>query len=186
MRGIVEDLLALARADAGAREIEREPVRLDRVVAASCDEHAALAESRGIRLERDLEPGVIATGSPRFLARAVSNLLSNAIKFTPDGGTVTARVAGGPDGAEVSVSDTGPGIPPEHRARVFERFFRVGEGRDPAEGAGLGLSIVSWVVRQHGGTVSVDEAPGGGAAFRIRLPARPEPAGVQDPARSGV
>ena len=186
MRGIVEDLLALARADAAATEMEREPVRLDRVLDSVCDEHGALAEARGIRLVREVEPGVLATGSGRFLARAVANLLSNAIKFTPDGGTVTARLAEGPGGAEISVSDTGPGIPPAQRERVFERFYRVGEGRDPAEGAGLGLAIVSWVVREHGGTVTVDGAPGEGATFRIRLPAGPRPAPVQDPARSGV
>jgi signal transduction histidine kinase len=176
MKGIAENLLALARADAGAEAVERAPVRLDEVLGAALDEQAPLADAKGVRLVRDLGGPAVVEGSRRQLALLAGNLLSNAIKFAPEGGEVAVRLAAGGGLAEAVVSDNGPGIPPEHRERVFDRFHRVRGGSDPSEGAGLGLSIAAWVAKGHGGTIAVEERPGGGALLRVRLPlAAPRP-----------
>ena len=102
------------------------------------------------------------------LTRAVSNLLTNAVKFTPEKGTIHVAVGAG----SVTVSDSGPGIPAEERARVFDRFWRAPSSRG-LPGSGLGLSIVAQVVDEFGGTVTVDEDPTlGGARFTMTFPTR--------------
>jgi heavy metal sensor kinase len=170
MKGIVDNLLALARSDSLPEEIEKEPVPLGGVLAALCEEFRPLAEEKSVRLVVEADAEAAVAGNRRLLAQMAGNLLSNAVKFTPEGGTVTARVAVEGDDAVLSVADTGPGIPEEHRARVFERFFRVGDGRHPSEGAGLGLAICAWIARMHGGTIAAGGSAEGGAAIRVRLP----------------
>jgi signal transduction histidine kinase len=113
------------------------------------------------------------------LKQVVTNLLVNAIKYTPDGGQVTLRVywsaAGATDSilarrsAVVEVSDTGPGIAPEHRTQVFQRGFRVG-AVPGVEGEGIGLSVVEEIVTQHGGSISIGGEVGRGSVFTVRLP----------------
>jgi two-component system OmpR family sensor kinase len=99
------------------------------------------------------------------------NLVANALTHTPAGTPVTVRVSTDTDAACVEIADSGPGIVAEDRDRVFERFFRADASRTRASGgSGLGLSIVSALVSAHGGTVAVDETPGGGATFTVRLP----------------
>jgi signal transduction histidine kinase len=119
----------------------------------------------------DLAP---AAATPLLLAdsgrlkQALLNLLANAVQVSPEGSRVEVAVARDGDGAAVSVRDHGPGVPPEDRRRIFEPF-RTGR----AGGTGLGLTVVDRVAASHGGSVEVEEAPGGGALFRLRLPARP-------------
>jgi len=99
------------------------------------------------------------------------NLLDNSVKYTPSGGAIeiSVRAAGGQ--AEVTVSDTGPGIPPEHLPHIFDRFYRVDKARTRAEGgAGLGLSIGRWIAEAHGGTLRVESARGQGSKFTLSLP----------------
>jgi len=170
MKEITENLLALARADAAAEGMERGPVPLDEVLSGVCDEFQGLAREKGVRVEREVAPGVRVLGDRRHLAQMSGNLLSNAVKFTPSGGSVSVRLAARGEEAEVLVADTGPGVPEEHRTRVFDRFYRVHGGRDREEGAGLGLAIVDRIVRAHGGSVAVAGREGGGAEFRVRLP----------------
>jgi signal transduction histidine kinase len=172
MKEIVENLLVLARADASAEVLAREPVALGEVLSAACDEIQTLAQEKGVRVLREIAP-VRLEGDPKYLAQLASNLLVNAVKFTPAGGAVTARLEAASGTAELSVSDTGPGIPPEHLSHVRERFYRVREGRDASEGAGLGLAIVDWVARRHGGELLVESLPGEGSRFRVRLPLAP-------------
>jgi signal transduction histidine kinase len=102
------------------------------------------------------------------------NLLDNALRVTPGGGEVVGGASGGGDGMEVElwVSDTGPGISPEDRARLFDRFWQV--SRKDKGGAGLGLSIVEGIVEAHGGRVWVDTEEGGGSTFRVVVPPGPE------------
>jgi len=183
MKEITENLLHLARADSAPDRIERGQVLLDEVLAAACEEFLPLARAKDVRIERELAEGVRVAGDGRLLVQMTGNLLSNAVRFTPPGGVVSVRLTAEGACAEVSIADTGPGIPEGHRGRVFERFYRVQEGRDPAEGAGLGLAIVDRIVRAHGGSVSVGERAGGGAAIRVRLPLdRGPPPGTDPPA----
>jgi len=111
----------------------------------------------------ELEPTLV-EGVPDRLGRAVDNLLDNAAKYNADGAVVEVRLRDG----ELTVRDHGPGIPAEERPHVFDRFYRGSTARD-RPGSGLGLAIVRQVVETHGGTISVAEAPGGGALFSLRL-----------------
>jgi signal transduction histidine kinase len=133
------------------------------------------AESGGVTLRCDLpDAAVIVRGDLPALEQAIRNLADNGVKYTPSGGVVTIRVGVVHGWAQVDVEDTGPGIPAEHRERVFERFYRVDKARSRAVGGtGLGLAIVKHVALAHGGSVSVTAASGGGSCFRIRLPLEP-------------
>jgi signal transduction histidine kinase len=106
------------------------------------------------------------------LERLVSNLLGNAIKYTPAGGRVVARLCGEAGWANFTVEDTGVGISPDHLPHIFDRFYRV-PSADPEKGLGLGLSFVSWIVKAHGGVVTVESEPGKGTRFTVALPAGP-------------
>lgn len=165
MSTLVEDLLLLARLDAG-RPLERAPVDLTRmVVEAVGDAHVAGPEHR---YELDLpEEPVTVTGDASRLAQVLANLLANARTHTPPGTHV--RVALTP-GARLTVTDDGPGIPPDLLPRIFERFARGSESRSRRHGStGLGLAIVDAVVAAHGGTVGVMSRPGA-TAFTVTLP----------------
>ena len=124
--------------------------------------------------EVDTQPWHV-VGESAALERAVTNLLDNAAKWGPAGGTVTVRLADG----VLTVDDQGPGIPENARERVFDRFWRAEESRS-MPGSGLGLSIVRQVVERHAGTVTAEEAPGGGARLRMQLPGHPWPEGKPD------
>ena len=174
--GIVGDLLDLARAETGALEVVRVPVELGAVVRGAVEDHRGAAETAGHRIEVRLEadPLRVETDAAR-VRQVLGNLLSNAVKYTPAPGCVTvwARLAGedGARRAEVTVCDTGPGIPPEEREEVFAEFHRLHGGE--VQGHGLGLAISRRVARLLGGDVAVGDAPGGGAAFTLWLPLDP-------------
>jgi signal transduction histidine kinase len=115
-----------------------------------------------------------AAASPERAARIVLGLVENAIKFSPPGGVITLCAAVEGDGLVVTLADQGPGVPPELREAVFDRYFTAaGEGGAGARGTGLGLAIVQSLVTGAGGRIAVDDAPGGGARFRFVLPAAP-------------
>jgi two-component system OmpR family sensor kinase len=108
---------------------------------------------------------------PVILRQALVNLIDNAVKYTPVKGDVRIHVTDDERDALIEVQDSGPGVPPEHRKRIFERFYRVDKARTRAEGGtGLGLSIAEWAVAAHGGTIEVQFEPGPGSIFRIRFP----------------
>ena len=171
MSRLVADLLLLARADAG-RKGSRKPVDLAEIVREAAAEAGPLAGER--TMELDLPPNGAAQldGAPDDLHRLALNLIENALLHTPVDATIRASVRAANGGVELEVSDDGPGILPELRERVFDRFSRGGSDVTPAfSGSGLGLSIVRAVADAHGGTVTLDEPPGGGARFTVRLPA---------------
>jgi heavy metal sensor kinase len=170
MRHITENLLTLARMDASSDGLEREELSPGDVLSPMCEEFRTLAGEKGIRIDCEIQDGVRVHGDPQHLGQLAQNLISNALKYTPAGGRVSVRVGAVNGEAVLSVSDSGPGIPAEHRARIFDRFYRIQEGKDRREGAGLGLAIVNWVVRAHGGSISVDSSPEGGAVFKVGLP----------------
>ncbi|MEW2358919.1 HAMP domain-containing sensor histidine kinase [Spirillospora sp. NPDC029432] len=160
LSSLVGDLLELARPEEA--EPARETVALHDVAARAVER--ARLRGPGLAIEADIEPWYV-TGDPASLERAVVNLLDNAVKFSPPGGAVRVRLAGG----ELTVRDHGPGIPGEDLPHVFERFWRSPSARS-LPGSGLGLSIVARVVTEAGGEVRLDPAPGGGTLARVRLP----------------
>ncbi|MEV5279627.1 HAMP domain-containing sensor histidine kinase [Streptomyces sp. NPDC051994] len=169
MTGLVDDLLLLARLDAG-RPLARQPVDLTRIALDAIGD--AQAASPGHRWLLDLpEEPVTVTGDEHRLHQVVANLLANARTHTPPGTEVTLGLAEIPSGAtELSVTDTGPGISEELLPEVFQRFTRADHNRARAAGGtGLGLAIVSAVVQAHGGTVDVASRPGR-TVFRVILP----------------
>jgi two-component system OmpR family sensor kinase len=164
---LVEDLLLLARLDEG-RPLEREPVDLASVVAEAVETARTLEPDRPIALEA--VPAVV-TGDRDRLRQIVDNLLANVRAHTPEGAPVSVTVSRTNGTAEIAVADSGPGLRDEQSTQVFERFYRADSSRARSSGGvGLGLSIVTAVAEAHGGTVSADGAPGGGATFRIVLP----------------
>lgn len=166
MQRIVEQLLLLTRADEGGGDRAQQDVDVDDLV---------LAE--GTRLRRTgltVDTSGVGAGRVRgdelALAQVVRNLVDNAARHART--TVGLAVRGDADGVELVVEDDGPGVPAEHRDRVFERFVRLDEARArDAGGSGLGLAIVREIVAAHGGSVAVSEATSGGARFAVRLPA---------------
>jgi len=172
MAVLVEDLLLLARLDQ-PRAAERNPVDLTVLAADACSDAVATAPDRRVTLDAP-EPVIIA-GDQDHLRQAIANLVANAVRHTP-GGTpieVSARLEDGR--ALVTVRDHGEGLDDDALTHVFDRFWQADRARVGA-GAGLGLAIVASIAHEHGGDVTAENAPGGGALFRIRLPLNaPEP-----------
>lgn len=162
----VSELLQAARLQGGQVELQAAPLEVHAVVQDVVSGLQPLAHERRVALDLDgREAHVMADQSK--LRRAVENLVSNALKFTSDGGRVSVRVTPKRDAVEVSVRDTGNGIPAEDLPRLFERFYR-GAAQKP--GTGLGLSIARNLVRLHGGEITVDSQVGRGSVFCVRLP----------------
>ncbi|MDG4765721.1 HAMP domain-containing sensor histidine kinase [Solwaraspora sp. WMMD406] len=173
---LVEDLLLLARLDAG-RPLERQPIDLTMLVVDAVSDAHVTSPDHDWRLDLPPEP-VTVVGDPARLQQVLVNLLANAHTHTPEGTTVTVAVAVEPGTVVLRIVDTGPGIPAELLPHVFERFARGDSSRSRAAGStGLGLAIVHAVVTAHGGTVTVDSVPGR-TEFTVRLPGPPtsEPA----------
>ena len=168
---LVDDLLNLARADAGYVQLQTHDFYLNELLGDCCRCVQGLANSRGLKLEclpgNDLE----FNGDEQLLRRLVINLLDNALRYTPAGGKVTAALDAGSASVRLRISDTGIGIAPDDAARVFERFYRAGEARSRQNGGvGLGLAIARWIAESHHGTVECDSHPGQGSTFTVTLP----------------
>ena len=174
----VNDLLDLARLDAGRMGLRFVRADLAHLVRLEASRFENLAAERGIAFEVEARGPVPAELDEEKLRRIVANLLANAFKFTPSGGRVRMRLSAADDEATVEVGDSGPGVAEPLRESVFERFRQVegGTGR-PKAGTGLGLAIVKEFALLHGGRVVLDASPAGGARFRVSLPTR-APAGA--------
>ena len=166
---LVDDMLVLARADGGGYPMVVASVDMAALVHECVRELGARAEDKGITVRTSLEP-VTLKGDGALLRRMLSNLLGNALTYTPRGGSVDVSLAKAEDGVVLRVADTGPGIPPEDRERVFERFVRLDPARG-AGGAGLGLAIARWVAEAHGGGVRIVSSGSDGSIFAANLPA---------------
>lgn len=176
MELLLADLQDLAAIDAGRARLVPVAQDLLAVVRTAVEIHQSVATANGLTLIALLppEPLVLSIDAPRF-TRALTNLLANAIKFTPRGGAITVEVAQLGDAVELSVTDTGPGIPPELHDAIFERFHQAGTSAARAKGVGLGLYIARSIVLAHGGRIWVESATDHGATFRVRLPVRRPP-----------
>lgn len=168
---LISDLLTLARADEGQVLFDHDAVQLDLLAADVVASMESLALEHQISLQTDQLQQATVLGDAARLIQVIMSLVDNAITYTNPGGTVTVSVTTEDDIAQLSVSDTGIGIAPEDQPHVFERFYRADPARSRAAGgSGLGLSIVDWVVKAHGGTVMVESQLGRGTTFIIELP----------------
>ena len=167
LAGLVGDLLVLSRADAGAIEVERAPVDLAEIAASAVGNLESLARDRQVELRSSTEPAPM-EGDAGRLRQLVTILVDNAIRHSPRGGSVRVAVSLAGSTVLLHVDDEGPGIPPDHRDRVFDRFWR-GTSRS-GSGSGLGLAIAAWIVDRHDGSIRVTDAKSGGARFEVRLP----------------
>ena len=168
LRRLVADLEILAAAEAAGLQVHADHLDLADVVAEAVDLLRPLADDGDLTLSTDTSPAPVIADADR-LHQIVVNLIANAVKFTPSGGSVTIRTRTDQMSAVLEVVDTGPGIPPEDLPHVFERFWR-GANRNKAAGSGIGLAVVAELTAAHLGTVTVENAHGGGARFIVTLP----------------
>ena len=172
MKSLVDGLLTLARTDADNLDLRHEEFDL-RKTAEECSRMVeAIAVKRGISFEVDLAP-VTLSGDPDRISQVITNLLTNAVRYNRKGGRVSVALRDEGADAVLSVSDTGVGIVPDDRARIFDRFYRVDKARSRSVGgSGLGLAISKAIVEAHGGTIACESAPETGTTFAVRLPRR--------------
>lgn len=171
MARIVNDMLSLARADAGEQHLRLEELYLNDLVEDCCQAAQALADPKGVRLTWDAGEDISFRGDEELLKRMAVNLLDNAIHYTQPGGAVSVKLTCEQSLARLVISDTGIGIPPDCVGRVFDRFYRVDKSRTRAEGgSGLGLSIARLAAESHHGSVDVVSQPGQGSTFTVWLP----------------
>jgi heavy metal sensor kinase len=170
---IVEDLFILARQPIDVPiALVKEPVSLNEVVNDCVRAAQVLAARKDLQLKLDsARADLTLSGDEELLKRMLLNLLDNAVKYTPAGGEISVGLARQNGSAQIVVSDTGIGIPEAAQLHVFDRFYRVDKARSrQLGGAGLGLSIVRWIVEAHGGTIGVKSSPGQGSSFSVELP----------------
>jgi len=183
MRRMVEELLSLARFDAGQVQMAQEPVDLGGLLAQCVERMMPQAEAAGDRLILSAPDGLAVIGDADWLTQVFVNLLDNAIRHTRDGRVeVAARRADG--WIEVTVTDTGEGIPPEDLSRIFERFYQADKSRRRKGGVGLGLPIAREVIRLHGGEITAESVVGLGSRFTVWLPARSHREAAGEPRRT--
>jgi signal transduction histidine kinase len=171
LRDLIENITAILENE--MREPTQNAVGLAEVVGEALTDFQVLADQAGLRLHGDLAESVPPVlGDAEHLRRVVDNLIGNALKFTPAGGTIAVSLRGANGQVMLEVADTGIGIDPEHRRRIFERFYQVdGTTRRTHGGCGLGLALVKEIVERHGGSVRVESQLGQGSTFTVYLPA---------------
>jgi heavy metal sensor kinase len=168
---LIDHILTLARAESGQIRLTRGPVNLTDLAASLVEQLEPIAAAKSIDLSCERSDAVVVNGDAIWLQRLLMNLVDNALKFTKANGRVVVRVAREGDDARIDVQDTGAGLSPADAQQVFERFFRADPARSSStEGAGLGLSLVQWIVAQHSGTVTVLSRLGEGSTFTVTLP----------------
>lgn len=176
---LIEELLSLARADAGRETLHFEPVNLSETLRSVVDGWKQVASIRNLDFSAGIDdPDALVTGDPTLLRRLTDILLDNAFKYTPPPGKVSLKLEHRDNVASITVKDSGVGIPQQEQHRIFERFYRIDKARSRAQGgSGLGLAIAQWIVSQHRGSITVESRPGEGSIFRVELPRilTPEP-----------
>jgi signal transduction histidine kinase len=170
---LVDDLLNLARADAGNVQLQLREFYFGDLLRDCCRSVQAMAAARGVAVECQSPEDAPYRGDEELLHRLAMNLLDNAIRHTPSGGRVGIALESGDAQLRIRVVDTGTGIAPEALPHLFDRFYRGDPARSRQDGGfGLGLAIVKWVAESHGGTVEVFSQPGAGSTFTVTLPIR--------------
>ena len=167
---LVDTLLRLSRGDAGTIRLNPERVDLGQLTRDAVSSLAVLAEERRQPIKLEIAEGVTAATDRLVLREAITNIVDNAIKYSPEASTIVISVSRQQRRAMIAVADEGPGISEEHRQRVFDRFYRIDQGRSrQTGGTGLGLAIAKWAVEANGGVIELD-GQARGAIFRIWLP----------------
>jgi heavy metal sensor kinase len=166
---LLEDMLMLARADAGRLEVALEPLDLSEVLGEVCEKARALADAKHQTLHQppSAERPILIPGDRSSLRRLFWTLLDNAVKYTPEGGDIDVEVRLQGPRVYVRVKDSGIGIPRDKLPRIFERFFRVDASRGQAEGTGLGLAIAKWIADAHQASISAQSGEGEGTVFEV-------------------
>lgn len=178
---VVESLLLLSRTDMGRVSLHMERVNLGELLADLADAATILGTQKNIYITFRTSPDLYVSADGGKLRQVFLNLVDNAVKYTPSGGMISIAIHREGNWAEVRVRDTGIGIEREHLRKIFDRFYRVDKARSrELGGAGLGLSIVQWIIQIHNGTISVESEPAKGSTFIVRLPI------IIDPAETGT
>jgi two-component system OmpR family sensor kinase len=170
---IVNDMFTLARADAGNYPVHATPMYLDEVLDDVVRAARVLASQKDVAIEPVTIPSAAFNGDEDLISRLIVNLLDNAVRHAPPGSTVRADLVQTDHGYAISISDGGPGIPPEVQPHIFERFYRAdaARGRGHSDGAGLGLALARWIAKAHGGDVVLAQSSQAGTTFTVTLPA---------------
>ncbi len=172
MTSLVENLLTLARSEAGVGQLELQPVELTRMMMQAEREWAATAENLSLRLEvAGNSSPVWVLGNPESLERLLRMLLDNACRFTPSGGWVRLGVESNANRVTLAIEDSGIGITEQDLPHIFERFYRAQKPQHQEQsGTGLGLSLAKWIADQHKASIAVQTTPGVGSCFRVIFP----------------
>lgn len=175
---LIEQLLALARADSGRETLHMQPVDLQQALKTMADSWRQVATIRDVQFGVEInEDEAFVMGDETMLRRLVDILLDNAFQYTPSPGSVSLLLEQREETITLVVQDSGVGIAEEEQGKIFERFYRVDQARSRARGGtGLGLAIAHWIVTQHHGSIRVESQPGNGATFRVELPKIASPA----------
>ena len=168
--GIVDSLLVLARADAGEQQIDTARIFLDDIAVDAAGAAQIVARQKNVQVTVDQFEEAPVEGDPTLIRQLIMIVLDNAVKFTDAGGQVHVRVSMHEGAPTFAVEDTGIGIKQEELPRVFQRFFRGETARSRTDGAGLGLSIASWIAREHGADISLSSEPGKGTKVVVTFP----------------
>lgn len=167
---LINEVLDLSRIESGRLQLRRQTVDMGALLDDALSAVRPKVIEKSIELEADPCDGVFINGDPTRVRQVLYNLLSNAVKFTPGGGRIGVAAQVKEGFAQISVSDTGIGIPPEEHELIFEAFHQVGEAGEALEGTGLGLPITRRLVEAHGGRIRVESQPGSGSCFIFTLP----------------
>jgi heavy metal sensor kinase len=168
---LVENLLAVSRADAGQVQLQRRPIPVFDLTRESAALLDVLIDEKGQKLRLEGDAGATVLGDPLILRQAIVNILHNAIKFSPAHGDISVSTTRNEREVNIRIADSGPGIAEEHREKVFQRFYRIDNSRSrDSGGAGLGLSIAQWAVQAHGGRITIESRDGAGCEFQIAIP----------------
>ena len=174
MARLVSRLMDLSRLEAGSYRMELDEIQLEDLLTGLVGWFEVTAAGKGLAVQLSIEDAArkpLVVDVDLIRDEVLGNLLWNALKFTPEGGAIHVTARGGAGWVAVEVSDSGPGVPPQHRPYIFEKYYQVERSRQL--GAGLGLAIAREIVEAHGGTIELVERPGPGATFRFTLPVRP-------------
>ena len=169
LTAICKSLLLLSRADAGQIQLDLQPSDLSQLVTDTLEDALVLAEPHGIAIQSDIQPGVSSTVDARFISQILLNLLDNAAKYNRVGGTIRVSLSATEEKISIRVANSGPGISAQHRARIFERFYRA-ENSGAESGHGLGLSLSRELARAHKGELLLESSESEWTVFALLLP----------------